>query len=85
MPAPAIQLSLSHDQALVLFEFFSRFDETESLTFAHPAEYLALQAISEQLDKALLEPFQADFKSLLTKARESVAANFQGEYPGPKC
>ena len=85
MPTPTTQATLTHDQALVLFEFFARFEENESLSFAHPAEYLALQAFSAQLDKALVEPFQADYASRLLNARAAVAAGFQGNYPGPKC
>ena len=35
-------LSISEDEALVLFEFFARFDDSGKLQFEHAAEYLAL-------------------------------------------
>ena len=45
------QLQISEDQAVVLIEYFHRFDETGSLRFEHAAEYLALQALAAQIDK----------------------------------
>ena len=55
-----INITLSHDEALVLFEFFSRFcDDHDDFTLRHTAEYLAFMKMSAQLDKALVEPFQS--------------------------
>lgn len=49
-------IRLSGDEALVLFEFFSRFHDTEDFMLRYTAEYLAFSQISAQLDKALVEP-----------------------------
>jgi len=35
-------LRITEDEAIVLFEFFARFDDTDKLEFIHPAEYIAL-------------------------------------------
>jgi hypothetical protein len=45
-----------------------------------------LSKISAALDKALVEPFKPDYKSLVEHARERVAAgcDFGNDYPGPK-
>lgn len=78
-----INITLSHDEALVLFEFFSRFcDEGYDFTLRHTAEYLAFMRISAQLDKALVKPFQPQYTELLRAARDRVAAGFEGQAPG---
>ena len=75
-------LSLTPDEALVLFEMFARFGASDRLTLDHAAEYLALQRVSAQLDKALVTPFDPAYATCLEAARARVAAGFQGEYPG---
>lgn len=42
-------LTITEDEALVLGEYFNRFDDTGDLSFRHPAEYLALQRIAGQI------------------------------------
>lgn len=61
--AENVTITLSHDEALVLFELFSRFCEhdKEEFTMRHTAEYLAFMRISAQLDKALVEPFLPEY------------------------
>jgi hypothetical protein len=79
-----IAVLLTHDQALVLSDFLWRFEETDQLAFAHPAEFYALSAVSGQLDKALVEPFQPDYDKLVAEARRRLAGDHEGDYPGPK-
>lgn len=74
-------LHVSEDEALVLFEYFNRFDDTGDLSFEHAAEYLALQRISAQLDKTTSIPFKPNYAELLNLARARIAAGFQGEVP----
>ena len=85
MNEPQFQLSLSQDEALVLFEFLARFEQSGELSFAHPSEFLALQAVSGQLERELVQPFQSGFQAQLEAARQRLAHGFKGEYPGPKC
>ncbi|MEZ5989272.1 MAG: hypothetical protein R3F30_09155 [Planctomycetota bacterium] len=75
-------LSLNEDEALVLFEFFARFDETDKLQFEHAAEYLALLKVSAQIDRTTPAMFSPEYGSLLAGARERVAAGYEGEVPG---
>ncbi len=84
MSERTVALALTYDQALVLFEFFSRWGDTERLEFAHVAEYLALVRISAQLDKSIIEMFDPAYEQLLAAARARVAGDYEGDYPGPK-
>ena len=78
-----VTITLSPDEALVLFEFFSRFcDDRDDFTMQHTAEYLAFMRVSAQLDKALIEPFQPQYTELLQAARDRLADGFEGEAPG---
>jgi len=74
-------LQVSEDEALVLNEYFNRFDNTGDLSFEHAAEYLALQRLSAQLDKTTSAPFKPNFAELLASARTRIATRFQGEVP----
>ncbi len=81
--AENVTIQLSHDEALVLFEFFSRFcDEGDDFALRHTAEYLAFMRISAQLDKSLVEPFRPEYADLLQAARKRLAAGYEGSAPG---
>ncbi|TNJ35791.1 hypothetical protein [Arenimonas terrae] len=77
-----ISISLSQDEAIVLSELFGRFERTDVLSLAHNAEFLALQRVAAQLDKTLLEPFEASYADVVRLARERLAAGFEGRAPG---
>jgi len=74
-------LKSSEDEALVLFDYFSRFDETHDLSFRHPGEYIALQRLANQIDKTTSTMFESDYMQLLATARERVADGFEGLVP----
>ena len=84
MSAEPVTIELTRDQALVLFEFLARFQETNELAFAHVAEFRALNRIGAQLDTALVEMFCPDYRELLDSARARVAEGWEGDFPGPK-
>jgi hypothetical protein len=71
----AILLSLTQDQALVLFEWLSREDGKKTIPIAHPAEEQTLWALEAQLERQLSEPLQPDYQSLLAGARERILSN----------
>ncbi|MGX5673998.1 hypothetical protein [Thermomonas fusca] len=77
-----VDLTLSHDEALVLSDLLARYEQTDKLTLTHNAEYLALSRLSALLDKALVEPFDPNYSSLVSHARERLAAGFEGPAPG---
>ncbi len=76
-----INLKVSEDDAIVLFEFFERFDEKERFYFVHPAEYLSLMKISAQIDESTSAMFKSDYRILLDKARERIAEGFESDFP----
>ncbi len=79
-----VTLTLSYDEAFVLFEFFARFRETDRLELAHVAEFLALARVSAQIDSSVTEMFDPNYAELLATARARLAGDTDGDYPGPK-
>ncbi len=68
-----VNLSLTKDEALVLFEFLSRFSESDSkLTIEDQAEERVLWNLCCDLEKILGEPFQENYVELLNHARKKV-------------
>lgn len=72
-----IRLDLSSAEALVLFEWISRFNEAENTSFDDPAEQRALWLIEGRLESSLVEPFAANYRELLARAREVVRGEEQ--------
>lgn len=77
-----IELKITRDEALVLSDFFARFDEKDDFTLRSAAEYLAFQKIASQLDHALVEPFDPTYKELIVEARNRLEADYEGPAPG---
>jgi hypothetical protein len=76
-----ITIKISEDDAIVLFEFFERFEEKEELYFVHPAEYLSLMKISAQIDKSTAAIFNENYGEILDKARGVVSEGFESDFP----
>ncbi len=76
-----INLKISEDVAIVLFEFFARFGEKGRLYFVHPAEYISLMKVSAQIDKSTSVMFRSDYGKLLQEARERIAEGFESDFP----
>ncbi len=68
----SVQLELTGDEALVLFEFLARFDENEKLTLEDQAEEKTLWILHGLLEKQLVEIFDPSYKSLVESARERL-------------
>lgn len=75
------KISISEDEAVVLFEFFERFDDTEELFFVHPAEYIALQNIARQICKTTTAMFRYDYAKIIDDARERIAEGYESSFP----
>jgi hypothetical protein len=56
-----VQISLNADEALVLFAFLSRFEESDELTIVDQAEERALWNLLALLQKQPVSPFQQDY------------------------
>jgi hypothetical protein len=60
-------IELSHDEALVLFEWLARVDG--SLPVVDSSEQDVLWRIEGQLEKKLIEPLTADYTDAVNEAR----------------
>lgn len=73
MPDAKIQIELSRDEALVLFEWLARFDPADHPElFESQAEQRVLWDRASILEKTLHEPFAPNYRELLDAARERV-------------
>jgi hypothetical protein len=75
-PDEKVVIELSRAHALVLFEFLSRFsdsdDQDRRLEIQDQAEERVLWDMCCDLEKALVEPFSPDYAGLLQRARDTV-------------
>jgi hypothetical protein len=69
-----IHISLSKHQALVLFEWLTKQDESDTFKYDHDAEQCIVWKLQAQLERTLVEPFREDYLSKLEQARNKVAA-----------
>jgi hypothetical protein len=67
-----VKLELSPSEALVLFEFVSRFSHDGKLEIRDQAEERVLWDMCSSLEGALAEPFLQKYDDALAKAREEV-------------
>jgi hypothetical protein len=68
-----IEIKLTKDEALVLFEFLSRFNQDyHSTIFEDKAEQKPLLTIEGQLEKILVEPFKPDYLDIIKNARNRL-------------
>ena len=68
-----IQIELTNDEALILFERLSQLNTTDSLPVTDHAEELVFWKFHGQLEKALVEPFDPKYKDLILEAKARVA------------
>lgn len=73
-----VTVALSQDEALVLFEFLSRFSDTRVLQIEDQAEARVLWGMCCLLEKQLVQQFSPDYMALLRKAREAVRDPAEG-------
>jgi hypothetical protein len=77
-----VNISLTEDEALVLFEFFARFAEKNEFRMQSNAEFVAFMRVSGQLEKTLVAPLQNTYREQLKSAQERLAAGYEGLAPG---
>jgi len=71
------QLTVTKDEALVLHELLSHLNETETLEFAHRAEFFALSQLGSQLKQAGAGIAANDYAGILAEARRCVAEGYE--------
>ena len=67
-----VEISLTADEALVLFECLSRFSDSGALSIVDQAEERALWNLCALFQKTLLPPFQDDYLEQLKQARDRL-------------
>lgn len=68
-----INLTVTKDEALVLFEFLARFNQSEHTDiFEDLAEQKTLWILEGQLVKQLVEPLRPDYKDIINEARNKI-------------
>ncbi len=73
MESNEITIKLRKDEALVLFEFLSRFNENDNKEiFQDQAEEKTLWIIEGQLEKILVEPFMPNYQDIIQEARNRI-------------
>jgi len=70
MKEEKINISLSKEEALVLFEFLSRYLDTDKLEIEDQSEAQALWDLASLFEKELVEPFDKNYQDILAKARK---------------
>lgn len=68
-----VTLRLTPAEALVLFEWFSRIDDTDPPPFADASEQYVAWRVLGQLESSLMEPLKANYEELLEKAKREIA------------
>ncbi|MBM3236253.1 hypothetical protein FJZ31_08140 [Candidatus Poribacteria bacterium] len=72
MKPKKVTIELTNSEALVLFDFLSRFNEHDDFLFEDPVEGKVLWDIESALEKSLIEPLKSDYRLLVKQAREEV-------------
>lgn len=72
MSEPNISVELSRAEALVLFEWLSRFNKTSRSDFDDQAEQRVLWDLEAMLEAILVEPLESRYDDLLAAARARV-------------
>jgi len=67
-----ISLTLSHAEALVLFEWLARNNESQAIPIEHPSEQTVLWLLQGHLEKVLSEPFATNYEEIIGKARDEI-------------
>jgi len=72
MAEEKFRLELSREEALVFFEWLTRFNKSEDKSFEDQAEQRVLWDIEGMLESTLAEPFDPKYSDLLAQARARV-------------
>ena len=69
-----VQLEISKEEAIVLFEYLARVHDNDSLstTFESQAEQIVLWNLQAAFEKILTEPFEKDYKKIVRHSRNSL-------------
>jgi len=71
-PSTDVQISLTADEAVVLFEFVRRFSDLDELTIVDQAEQRALWNLCCIFERGALAHLEGDWPDLLQQARDEL-------------
>jgi hypothetical protein len=72
MNGARVDLSMSRDEALLLFEMLFRYEQQGLLPQRNDAETRVLWNLMVYLEKSLREPFGAEYEELFLQARQTL-------------
>lgn len=72
MQTTRVKLELTRDEALVLYDWLTRFNQRDSVDFADQAEERVLFDLEAMLEKTLVAPMQSNYAELLARARANI-------------
>jgi len=67
-----VTIDLTPDEALVLFDFLSRYNDSDRLETVDQAEQRVLWDLCASLERVLVAPFDPKYVELLAAARDRV-------------
>jgi hypothetical protein len=67
-----ISLLLGRDEALVLFELLAEYENQSEIKLPENVDRLALIRLHGALESSLVEPFQKEYRKLLSEARRRL-------------
>lgn len=79
MDTESLEISLSRDEALVLFELLFRFAQEKKLSVQNEAETQVLWNVLTYLENSLHEPFGAEYEELFIQARDNLMKQRKNE------
>jgi hypothetical protein len=71
-----VQITLASDEALVLFNLLSRFEDKDKMKFIDQSEKIVLWLLLGKLEKILVEPFKSNYLDLLSDSRERLKTQY---------
>ena len=72
MRSKKVKIELTSDEALVLYDWLTRFNQRADTDFADQAEERVLFDLEALLEKTLVAPLQSDYANALVQARSKV-------------
>jgi hypothetical protein len=78
MQSTRVKLEVTSDEALVLYDWLTRFNQRDNTEFADQSEERVLYDLEAMLEKVLMAPLQSDYAELLAQARSNVRDACEG-------
>ena len=72
MQSTQVKLELTSHEALVLYDWLTRFNQRDDADFADQAEERVLFDLEALLEKALVAPLQSNYAARVAQARSHV-------------